>query len=213
MKTDQLAAMLAAGAGPVAQNRNARGYGPALAWGALAALLVMGALLGVRADLAEAVRLPMFWVKLGFAGTLAVAALAAALRLSLPGARMGWVPAGIAIPIVAMWGFAAVVLARADAPVRAALFFGETWKVCPFLIALLSVPVFVAVFRSMANLAPTRLPLAGAIAGLLSGATAALVYCLHCPEMEAPFVAFWYLIGMLIPAGVGALAGPRWLRW
>ena len=41
----------------------------------------------------------------------------------------------------------------------------------------------------------------------------ALVYTLHCPEMEAPFLAVWYLLGMLIPAAAGALLGPRLLRW
>ena len=50
-------------------------------------------------------------------------------------------------------------------------------------------------------------------AGLLSGTTAALVYCLHCPEMAAPFIGFWYLLGMLIPALAGALLSHRLLRW
>jgi hypothetical protein len=36
---------------------------------------------------------------------------------------------------------------------------------------------------------------------------------LHCPESEAPFLAFWYLLGMLIPTAVGGLLGPRLLRW
>jgi hypothetical protein len=47
----------------------------------------------------------------------------------------------------------------------------------------------------------------------LAGALGALAYVLHCPELEAPFLAVWYLLGMLIPAGVGALVGPRVLRW
>ena len=63
------------------------------------------------------------------------------------------------------------------------------------------------------GLAPTRLRLAGAAAGLLSGAVGALVYSLHCPELAAPFLGFWYLLGMLIPTAAGALLGPRLLRW
>jgi hypothetical protein len=31
--------------------------------------------------------------------------------------------------------------------------------------------------------------------------------------MEALFIGFWYVIGMLIPAAAGALLGPRVLRW
>lgn len=30
---------------------------------------------------------------------------------------------------------------------------------------------------------------------------------------EAPFIGFWYLLGMLIPTAVGALLGARLLRW
>jgi hypothetical protein len=40
-----------------------------------------------------------------------------------------------------------------------------------------------------------------------------LVYSLHCPETAAPFVAFWYLLGISIPTAGGALLGPRLLRW
>jgi len=75
------------------------------------------------------------------------------------------------------------------------------------------VPVFAATLWAMKGLAPTRPALAGAAAGLLAGAMAALVYALHCPEMEAPFIGVWYVVGMLIPAAAGALLGPLVLRW
>jgi len=65
----------------------------------------------------------------------------------------------------------------------------------------------------MRGQAPTQLPLAGTAAGLLAGTVGALVYCLHCPELQAPFVGTWYLVGMLIPGLFGALLGPRLLRW
>jgi hypothetical protein len=42
------------------------------------------------------------------------------------------------------------------------------------------------------------------------GATA---YSFHCPELAAPFLGTWYVIGILIPAAAGALLGPRLLRW
>jgi hypothetical protein len=80
-------------------------------------------------------------------------------------------------------------------------------------ISLLSVPVFIAVFWAVRGLAPTRLRQAGGAAGLLAGSTATLAYCLHCPEMQVPFWGTWYLLGMLVPTLVGALAGPRLLRW
>ena len=213
MRTDDLVTMLATGAGAVKPNVSARRYATAIGWGALGAALLMATLLGMRHDLGAAVMLPMFWVKVAFAACLTASSLLAVLRLSRPGVQLAWVPSALAMPVLAMWILAASVLLRADPAQRAPLFFGETWTSCPFLVALLSAPVFVALLWAMRGLAPTRLGRAGAAAGLLSGAIGALVYSLHCPELEAPFVGFWYLLGILIPTTVGALLGPRLLRW
>jgi len=57
------------------------------------------------------------------------------------------------------------------------------------------------------------LRLTGAAAGLAAGASAATLYGLHCPEVSALFVLIWYSLGMLVAAAIGALAGPRVLRW
>jgi len=213
MNTDDLVTMLATGASAIESNAASQRYAIAMGWGTCGAVLLMAILLGVRPDLAAAVLLPMFWVKLAFAGSLAAAGLIAAMRLSRPGVRLARASAALGAPILAMWVLAATDLIRTDSTEWPALFFGETWTSCPFLIAMLSVPVFIAVVWAMKGLAPTRLRLAGAAAGLLAGAAGATVYCLHCPELAAPFVGFWYLLGMLIPTAVGALLGPRLLRW
>ena len=213
MKTDDLVMMLAAGTGPVEPGATARRYATALGWGALGATLLMAIVLGVRPDLAEAARLPMFWIKLAFPACLAAGALYAAARLSRPGMQLGRVPAALAAPVIAMWLLAAFVLLTSAAGEREQLIFGGTWNECPLLVALLSLPLFVAAMWAMMGLAPTRLALAGAAAGLLAGSVGALIYALHCPEMEAPFLAIWYLLGMLIPSAAGAVIGPRLLRW
>jgi hypothetical protein len=90
---------------------------------------------------------------------------------------------------------------------------GTTWRTCPFNIALLAVPALLVGLWALRGGAPTRPGWAGAGAGLLAGALAALVYALHCPEMAAPFLAVWYVVGIAIPAALGALLGARWLRW
>jgi hypothetical protein len=213
MRTDDLVAMLATGAGAVAPNAAARRYAAALGLGMLGAALLLGILLGVRRDLGAGLLLPMFWVKLAFVACLAVVSLFVMLRLSRPGLRLAWAPGALAAPVLAMWVLAAVALMRADPAQRAWLFFGDTWTSCPFLVALLSAPVLAAVLWATRGLAPTRLRLAGAAAGLLSGSVGALVYGLHCPELTAPFLGFWYLLGVLIPTAAGALLGPRVLRW
>jgi len=213
MKTDDLIAMLATGAGATPPGAPRRRYATALVVGAFGAMVVMALMLGVRADLAEAARLPMFWVKLAFPATLLAGALLAALRLSRPGAKTGFAPAGIAAPIAVIWLLAGIALLGAAPGHREELLFGATWASCPFNVAVLSAPVFIALLWAMKGLAPTRLALAGAAAGLLSGATGAVVYTLHCPETAAPFLGAWYLLGMLIPTALGAFLGPRVLRW
>jgi hypothetical protein len=213
MNTDDLVKMLAAG-GAVPQGRppEAR-FAAAVTLAAVGALALMAGMLGVRADLAQAAALPMFWGKLGFGIAVAVFALPLGLRLARPGARVGWPPAGIALVVGLLWLMAVVTLAQAAPGDREALVFGRTWLECPFNIAVLSVPGFVALLKVNASLAPTRPALAGAAAGLLSAAVAAAAYTLHCPELDAPFLAVWYVLGMLIPTAAGALLGPRLLRW
>lgn len=213
MKTEDFIDMLATGITTVEKNVAARRYAMAIGFGALGSTLLMVTLLGVRPDIVESAQLAKFWIKLGFVGCLAGASLFAVLRLSKPGVRLGMAPSALATPVAVMWVFALFVMNAAEPAQRVKLFLGETWAVCPFLIAMLSVPVFAMVIWAMKGLAPTRLGLAGAAAGFLSGATGALVYCLHCPEMEAPFLGVWYLLGMLIPTVVGAMSGRRLLRW
>ncbi|HEX7054678.1 MAG TPA: DUF1109 domain-containing protein [Burkholderiales bacterium] len=213
MRTEDLVRMLAAGDAPASVGGAGARYALALGWGAFAATLVMALTLGVRPDLAEAARLPMFWAKLAWPAALAAAALLAALRLSRPGRRLARVPVALGLIVLAMWGLAGISLARAELPEWPALVLGSTWRSCPLLIAALAMPLLAGALWAMKGLAPTRLALAGGAAGLLAGAGGALVYALHCPELAAPFLGVWYLAGMAIPAALGALAGPALLRW
>ena len=213
MKTGELVTLLATGAGVVESDATARRYATALGWGAFGATLLMAILIGVRPDIDAAARLPMFWIKLAFPASVAVGSLFAASRLSRPGARLGWVSGALVAPVLAMWLLTAYVLLGAPPEERADLVMGFTWQYCLFYIPTLSVPVLVATLWAMKGLAPTRLTLAGAAAGLLAGAIGALIYALHCHEMEAPFLGVWYVAGMLIPTAAGALLGPIVLRW
>ncbi len=213
MKTEQLITLLASGVEAVEPHALRRRYALALGWGAFGTTLLLAILLGVRPDLAEAARLPMFWMKLAFPAALAAGALLATLRLSRPGACLGRVPAAIAAPVLAVWLLAAAALLSAAPAEQHQLIFSATWASCPFTVAALSVPLFGALLWAMKGLAPTQLALAGAAAGLLAGAGGALIYALHCTEMAAPFLGIWYVLGMSIPAAAGAALGPSVLRW
>jgi len=213
MKTDDLVSLLAAQATPVRHDVVARRFALALAWGVPASMLLLALTFGVRPDLAEAAQLPMFWTKLAFAAALAGAGVCAGSRLSRPGMRLGAAWLAVAAPVALLWLLAAWVLADAAPSERAALVLGNTWRSCPFSVALISSPMFVAAFWAVKGLAPTRLALAGAGAGLLAGAVGALLYALYCPELEAPFIAVWYVAGVALVTGIGAVLGPRLLRW
>lgn len=213
MRTDDLISMLATADDTFPRQVPARRYAVALVFGMLGAMAVMLAFLGFNPSLAHDAESPMFRVKVGFPVLLAAAGLLAASRLARPGARLAILPAALAAPLIALWILAAVTLADAEAGQRLGLVLGHTWRVCPWNIAVLSLPTFAAALWAMKGLAPTRLRLAGAAAGLFAGCLGALAYALHCPELAAPFLGVWYVLGILIPAAIGALIGPRVLAW
>lgn len=213
MRTDDLIALLAADATPVAPGQADRRAVAKLATGALVAMAAMLLWLGPRPDIAAAATLPMFWLKLALPASLAAAALLALRRLGHPGVPLGHALLGAAMPVAFVWLLAGAVLIAAAPAERLALVLGETWRECPVTIAVLSSPALALAIWALRGLAPTRPRLAGAMAGLFAGSAAALAYALHCPEMEAPFLAVWYVLGMLIPAGAGALLGPHLLKW
>ncbi|QDD65603.1 DUF1109 domain-containing protein [Herbaspirillum seropedicae] len=213
MKTDDLISMMASGVTPVDRRLPVKQMVQALLLGGLGALLLMLKIYGLRPDLGLMLGVPLFWIKLAFPTTLAVGALLVLRRLMRPGLRVGVRWAGIALPGLAVWAGGALVLLSAPLAQRLPLLMGISWRSCPFNIALLSIPLFIGIFWAVRGMAPTRLRLTGAIAGLLAGATATMVYCLHCPEMGVPFWGVWYFLGILIPAAAGLLLGPRLLRW
>lgn len=184
-----------------------------LAAGVLVSVFFVIAVLGVRPNLGELATNSLFWLKCTFVGGLALIGFAAARIAAIPAGRFHALPWLLVLPVVLIVGGVIATVTNADAAERSAQFWGQTWRTCPVLIALLSLPIFAAAVYRMRRFAPTRLRLAGAVAGFASGALAALLYCLHCPELAPPFVASWYTLGILIPTALGALAGPRLLAW
>lgn len=218
MKTDELIHLLAADERPVQRTAIEQRFAVASAAGIAGAGVLMLALFGLRPDLLATMALPMFWGKLVFAAALAAAGLALLRRMARPGMPLGhavlWLAVlWLAVPPLVLWAMALGALWQVPAAERMPLILGSTWRTCPFNIAALSVPAFVAGFWALKGAAPTRLAWAGAGAGLLAGALGALVYALHCPEMATPFLAVWYVVGMAIPTVLGAILGPRLLRW
>jgi hypothetical protein len=213
VKTEDLVSMLSTGAEAVDAKRIAWRYLLAVSAGSLAALALTAGALKLNPALPQELSAPMFWAREAFCASLGLAGLLGTARLARPGRPLGSVRVGIALPVIAMWALAVLSLLAAPPPARAHLIFGQTARVCPFLIAMIATPLFVALVWALRGLAPTRLRLTGAAAGFAAGSLGALAYSLHCPELAAPFIGIWYLLGITICAALGAWAGPRLLRW
>jgi hypothetical protein len=213
MRTDDLVGLLSTGITPVKGGTAARRFGIALPLAAIGATLLMATVFGIRPDLGAIVKTAIFWEKLAFPLCIAIGALVATVRLARPGAKIGAGWPVMVTPVVIVWIAAMVVVVSTAPQYRLPVILGQTWRTCPFNILLLSVPGFIAIFWAVKGLAPTRLRLAAAISGLLASSTATVAYCFHCPEMSPAFWSVWYVAGMLLPVALGAVLGPKLLRW
>lgn len=213
MNTDDLIATLASDVPPV--KRSAVGRRLVLGIAAGAAVSASYALLmwGARPDLAVAMHGFYFWMKWAYTISLAFGALVLTAQLARPETdRLRWLWL-LAIPVLLLASVSVLELVRTPQTEWLAMWLGHSWKTCPWRVLTLAMPIFIGLLWSFRRLAPTRLRLAGAAAGLAAGAFAATVYCLHCPEASAIFVLTWYSLGILLAASFGALVGPRLLRW
>jgi hypothetical protein len=213
MKTDQLIDRLVEAATPVRRDIVSRRLATAALAGTLCATALMLVLLGLRPDITAVVPHTAFWAKLAYPVAIALGSAWLLVRLGRPGAGVGRVGLLAALPVAAIWLLGLATLADAQPGDRLALLQGGSWHSCALYIAALAVPPLAANFWAVGAMAPTRLAWAGAAAGALAGALGACAYAWHCTEMAAPFLAVWYTLGMAIPAAVGAVAGPRFLRW
>lgn len=213
MKTDDLVAMLATGNVAVQRRAASRRLRMALLAGVPLSLLILFVEYGMRRDIVQAMFWPMFWVKVLFPLCIAAAGYVAVQRLARPGveARHAWL--GAALPVLVIWALAVIAWFTVPMEDRMPSLMGQSWRICAASISLMALPVFVATLVALKGLAPTRPALAGAAAGALAGGVGASVYALHCMELTAPFLAVWYVSGIAVPVLVGALLGPRLLRW
>jgi hypothetical protein len=155
--------------------------------------------LGFRHDLDDAMHGFTFWMKWTYTISLAIGAIWTTAQLARPEERSLrglWL---MAIPVVLLAGVGVGELMRTPQTEWLAMWLGHSWRVCPWLVLTLSMPIFAGLLWSFRRLAPTRLRAAGAAAGLAAGAFGATVYCLHCPEVSAIFVLTWYSLGILLP--------------
>ncbi|MFV0386771.1 NrsF family protein [Paracoccus sp. (in: a-proteobacteria)] len=211
MKTDRLIDLLSCD--PVAP----RPVAPRLLALAAPVLLVSGGIaiwmLGVRADLAQALSHRVTAMKWLLPLAVAVPSLIAVLRMIRP--QVQRVPA---VRIVAATGCVALIWLILSAITLAPdrlwpVLRGNSALICLSSVIGIAAPVLAAalmVLQEGASLHPAR---SGGLAGLATGGFAAAIYALHCNQDQPLFFLTWYSLGILTVGGIGALAGRRMLRW
>jgi len=212
MRTDDLIAQLSGNLEPVKSGAVARLLAGAVVVGIAGSTLVMISMIGPRHDLSAALSHPGMWTKLAYTFAIAVFGLWLVERAGRPGAEMTRPALALVLPLLAIVLLAGLQMSApgADMP---RLVMGRSSRVCALLVTLTALPSLAAAFWALRKLAPTRLTLAGAGAGLFAGAAGAFVYCFHCTEEAAPFIAIWYTLGIAAVTAIGALLGRPLLRW
>lgn len=211
MKTDQLIEMLSRGdehaPKPGQRLRIALTLGAGLAAGVV--MLVIG--VGVRPDIGVAL-MPVM-MKAGFAALVAGLVLPLAMQLMKPGRPLGWRLAALGVFGLLIVAVTIVALMGELPENRMQAWTGGAFPWCLVLIPLLATPTAALLVWTLRAFAPTRLTLMGAAAGGLSGGVGAMAYAMYCPVDSVAFVTTWYSLGIAIAAALGALLGPRLLRW
>lgn len=211
MKTEALIEMLARGAGPAPRAVAARRLVPAAGLGLVASALLAIALIGPIPTSLYATTVP--WMKLAYAGALAASAGWLTARLARPIGRLA-VPRVVVLCVLGAMGLLGVAaLMATPSGDRLSTLLGHSWLTCPRNVFAFSLPALAGALWAVRGLAPTRLRAAGFTAGLFAGSVGALGYALSCPEISAAFVAVWYTLGIGLTGLLGALLGPRVLRW
>ena len=212
MRTDDLIAQLSDGLEPVKSGSVTRLLLGAALVGLAGSALLMLATIGLRHHLGAVMTHPGMWTKLAYTFAIAANGFWLVERSGRPGAEMARPALLLALPLLAILFLAGLQMGAPDADVRG-LVMGHSSRVCAFLVILSALPTLAATFWALRRLAPTRLTLAGAGAGLFAGAAGGFVYCFHCNEEAAPFIALWYTLGIGLTAALGALLGRHFLRW
>jgi len=212
VRTSELIAALAADPVPKPVHLGRR-FAAALALGFLGALALYALFVGPRPDLAEAVRTVRFDLKFLDALALALPSLMLLVRLARPDARPGALALWLAAPLVLLAAAVAVELMVTPSNAWMTRLVGRNASYCATMIPMMAAPILAALIVAMRAGAPQHPAWTGALAGAAAAGIAALLYASHCPDDSPLFVATWYPLATLVCAGVGALAGRRFLAW
>jgi hypothetical protein len=185
----------------------------ALALGFVGSVLLYALFVGPRPDLDSAVQTMRFNLKFLDAAALTLPSVLLLVRLVRPDARPGLMAAWLLAPLVLLAVAVVVELTVVPSSQWMTRLVGQNMRYCTTMIPLMAAPILIALIVAMREGAPQHPGWTGALAGAASAGLAALLYASHCTDDSPLFVATWYPLATLVCAGVGALAGRRFLAW
>ena len=212
-RTNDIIDSLVADLRPVPRHALARRFAVGIAVGLAISFLLQISLFGYRHDIPQVFMVPAFWAKSVYNAALALTAFAALYALAHPDGSANRSFLAAALIFAAMALLAMMQLSMMPAETHHVLIMGFSSLYCPFFILGFGLPVFAANIWILRRAAPTNLRLCGFAAGLAAGAAGAWVYSWFCRENGMAFVAIWYTLSILGVGAIGALLGPKLLRW
>ncbi|HEX8667010.1 MAG TPA: NrsF family protein [Allosphingosinicella sp.] len=205
MDTDALIEALARDAAPVSRHAVARRLAAGIAAGSLASVLLLVAILGTASDLGRAIATRGFWASEALALSASAAGTFAAAKLARPETTLPkptWI---LTLPLAA-------VVASAAAQAACGRMEGTVWMTAAEIV-MLAAPILAGIVVALRKLAPTCLAAAGAAAGLASGGVAAALYGLNGLDQPTAHLLVRDSVAIALSSAIGALLGPRLLRW
>jgi hypothetical protein len=212
MRTDDLIRVLASDQ-PVPHRSTAGWMTLCVPIGFVVSAALFSLALGPRDDIASAAITPRFVLKVVEMLLLAGAAAVLALRLARPAASLRGaallVLGAVMLPLLA----ATLELLLVPSAQWSAKLVGSNSRICLTAIPVLSLPLLASALYVLRHGAPTAPGFAGAVAGVLAGAAAAILYALHCTDDSPLFVVTWYSLAIVGVSLLGWALGRYALRW
>jgi hypothetical protein len=164
---------------------------------------------GLRQDLGDHLRQPLFLLDVGALVAAGAMAAALALRGAVPGMASG--RSALTLPMVLVGGAVLLVSLEPVSTVRSAWSFVASGAQCVLCILGFSALPWTALFLAVRRGAPLDGPVTGAYVGGAAFLFAAAAVRIACPIDEQLHVLTWHMTPVAIGAALSAVAGARWL--
>jgi hypothetical protein len=211
MKTDDLIDLLSHDARSTMDNRDV--LTPALLVTAACSAGLLVVVLGLRVDWYGLQAWSGLALKLLLAAVVMYMALQRLRMASRPEVTLAGSLRPFLVPAAVAFLLAIGSLAMTPPELRGATIVGDSLLECLTTITMLSLPILGGMLWVLRKGAVSDGFRGGLLAGLLSGASAVMIFSMHCVEDDPAFYGIWYSVGVLLVMLIGGLLGRRLLRW